>query len=84
VQRPAEVMRALYDAIEEDNFEHDFENVEYEAPEFDRTLGLPGFHTVHRKVQARSRPTCLPPELFQQHTRCFWDEDQNPKNVRVL
>lgn len=84
VQRPAEVMRALYEAIGEESAEHDFKNVRYEEAEFDKALGLPGFHTVGRKVEPRPRPTCLPLELFQQHTRCFWDDDPNPRNVRIL
>jgi sulfotransferase len=84
VSRPAEVMDALYDAIGEEGFRHDYENVEYEAPEFDSLLGLPGFHTVRRKVEFQPRLTCLPPDLFQQHARCFWEEDQNPNKVTIL
>jgi sulfotransferase len=83
-ERPADVLEVIYGAIGEDPFKHDFDNVEYEEPEFDRVLGLPGFHTVRRKVECRPRTTCLPPELFQQNLRCFWDEEPNPKKVLVV
>ena len=84
VGRPNEVMRGLYEVLGEPYYDHDFENVEYQEPEFDRFLGLPGFHTVIQKVEPRHRETCLPAELFQQNVRCFWDDDGNPRNVTVL
>jgi len=29
---------------------HDFENIEFDAEEFDRRLGTPGLHKVGRRV----------------------------------
>ena len=44
--------------------EHDFENVEYQADDFDLALGARGLHTVRRRVEWSERQTVLPPELF--------------------
>jgi sulfotransferase len=84
-RRPSEVMARLYEILEEPRFEHDFENVEYAEPEFDRLLGLPGFHTVQRRVEPRTRETILPSDLFQQHKAAFWEDPRgNPRGVLIL
>jgi sulfotransferase len=74
-QAPDRVMRLVYDFIGEPWFEHDFENVEYDAPEFDEALGLSGLHRVRRKVSVEARRTILPPDLFQQYASLsFWKD----------
>jgi sulfotransferase len=70
---PERVMRLVYDFIGEPWFAHDFENVEYDAPEFDQALGLSGLHRVRRKVSVQARRTILPPDLFEQYASLsFW------------
>ena len=44
-QKPEACLRLVYRFLGEDWFEHDFERVEYDEPEFDRRLGAPGLHT---------------------------------------
>ena len=39
--RPDMAIEAVYDFIGEKRFAHDFDNVEFDADEFDRRLGLP-------------------------------------------
>lgn len=70
----ARTMSLLYDALGLPPFEHDFENVEYdEGGEFDERLGLPGLHSVRRRVEFVERPTILPPDLFDSFKdREFW------------
>jgi sulfotransferase len=51
--RPADVFKLIYDFLGEKPFAHDFENVQYDAPEFDAQLGLDGLHRVHPKVEPR-------------------------------
>lgn len=71
--RPAEVFKLLYEFLEEEPFDHDFDNVEYDAPTFDAQLGLDGLHRVHRKVEPRPRKTVLPPDLFERYAKiAFW------------
>jgi sulfotransferase len=72
---PDRVVRLVYDFIGEPWFEHDFDNVEYDAPEFDQALGVSGLHKVRRKVEPEGRRTVLPPDLFEQYAALsFWQD----------
>lgn len=54
-------------------FAHDFDNVEYDEPEFDRQFGAPGLHAIKRKVRFKPRQTVLPPDLAQKVAPiAFW------------
>jgi sulfotransferase len=83
---PRDTLALLYDFIGEPRFEHDFENVEYEANEFDLPIGSPGLHTVRRRVEFIDRQTILPVELFQRFENdAFWmNPDLNIRNVPVI
>lgn len=73
-QAPEKCLRLVYDFIGESWFEHDFDNVHYDAPEFDQALGLAGLHRVRPKVQVEARRTILPPDLFEQYSALsFWE-----------
>jgi sulfotransferase len=85
VARPCEVINDLYELLGIPPFKHDFDHVEYDEPEFDEILGLPGFHKVEPRVEVRNRRAILPPDLFSQHDRSFWDmPGQNPRGVTIL
>jgi len=62
---PRPTLQHLYAYLDEPHFEHDFENVEYDADEFDLAVGMPGLHRIRRRVESVERQTVLPPELFQ-------------------
>jgi sulfotransferase len=83
---PEETLRQLYDFLGEPWFEHDLNNVEYAADEFDLALGTPKLHTVRRKVSWIERASVLPPELFNRFTNdAFWTNPElNTRNVRVI
>jgi len=84
VERPAEIVARLYALLGEEPVVHDFNNLAYDAPEFDARLGAPGFHRVAPRVEPKTRQTILPPDLFEQHDCAFWDSpDRNPRNVIV-
>jgi sulfotransferase len=76
-------MRLVYDFIGEPWFEHDFNNLAYDAPEFDQALGVSGLHKVKPKVELQSRRTILPPDLFKQYAELsFWlDGSASAANV---
>jgi sulfotransferase len=83
--RPAEVMRKLYQFLDMRPFDHDFNAVEYDEPDFDSRLNMPGLHRVGRRVEKQERRTILPPDLFQQFDGCFWTASgQNPRKVALL
>ncbi|HJR14907.1 MAG TPA: sulfotransferase [Rhodanobacteraceae bacterium] len=80
---PKASLQAIYKFIDEPWFEHDFEHVEYNADEFDARLGLPGLHTVHKKVSKPDRASILPPELFNRYVNeSFWLNPRN--NIRQI
>lgn len=73
VKAPEATLRQLYEFLGEAWFEHDFNNVEYEADAFDLALGTPNLHRVRRKVEWVERRTVLPPELFDRFANdAFW------------
>ena len=84
--KPREAIAAVYDFIGEKPFAHDFENIEFDAAEFDRRLGTPGLHTVGRRVVREERQTLLPPALVHKYENdAFWrDPARNPNKVRVV
>ena len=72
---PAKVMRLVYEFLGEPYFEHDFDNVEYDAEEFDAQLGAPGLHKVKSQVKFSPRPTVIPPDLFDRFNQMsFWND----------
>ena len=83
---PGKVLAAIYDFIGEPTYQHDFENIEFDAAEFDRRLGTPGLHTVGRRVEHKERRTLLPPILISKYeSDAFWrDPARNPNKVRVV
>jgi sulfotransferase len=82
-QAPHKVLPLIYQFIGEPDFAHNFDQVEYAAPEFDDALGLHGLHQVRPKVGLESRETILPPDLFEQYGKLsFWhDQGQSRANV---
>jgi sulfotransferase len=85
VENPRDTIRKIYDVLGEKQFAHNFDNVEYDEPEFDARLNMPGLHRVRKRVEINRRQTILPPDLFSQFDNCFWNgRDQNPRGVPVL
>ena len=83
---PGDTMRVLYELLGERHFDHDFDNVEYAAEDFDLALGAPGLHTVRRKVEWIERKTVLPPELFNRFSGdMFWRSPEAvARNVPII
>lgn len=83
---PKQTLELIYNLLDEAPFDHDFENVEYEAEDFDLAIGMPGLHTVRRKVEWVERQSVLPPELFQRFVNdAFWRQPSaNIHNVPII
>jgi sulfotransferase len=72
-QAPAKVIPLIYKFLGEPEYAHDYENLDYQEPEFDARIGVQGLHEVKRKVALRPRQTVLPPDLFKQYSQLdFW------------
>ena len=88
VAAPGQVLTQIYSFIEQPAFQHDFDNVVFDAPSFDSQIGLSGLHRVYRKVEPRPRRTILPPDVFARFaTMNVWDglrqqsrTEKNPEN----
>ncbi len=85
-REPQRTMEFIYDSLDLPHFDHDFENVSYDAREVDAQLGVPGLHAVGSKVRFIERPTILPPDLFERFTgQSFWKwPAANRRKVPVL
>lgn len=84
VQQPEAAMRLIYGWLGEPWFAHDFDAVEYDEPEFDRQLGLPGLHAVKRQVRWEPRPTVLPPDVFAKfNSLAFWRDQAGSAAYRI-
>jgi sulfotransferase len=82
VSRPREAMQLVYQFLDEPWFEHDFENVSYKAEIFDTFLLAKGLHDVSGRVEARARPSILPPDLFKRFAGMeFWGRGDSPASV---
>jgi sulfotransferase len=86
VKTPERTLRRLYAALDEPYFEHDFQNVSYEAPEYDDNLRTPGLHTVRRVVEYREPRPVIPPDLLAKYAKShFWETPElNPRDVLIL
>lgn len=86
VSDPARARAAVYDFIGEPPFRHDFDNVHFDAGEFDARTGMPGLHKVGRKMAAPERATVLPPDIFRRfENEAFWlNARANIRAVRVV
>lgn len=83
-QAPQQVLPLIYQFLGEPLFEHDFEQVQYDAPEFDEALGLHGLHKVRQRVGLERRETILPPDLFEQYSKLsFWQDQSNSRASAV-
>lgn len=86
VRDPRQTMQRLYEELKEPPFQHDFDNVAYDAPDYDAAIGMPGLHKVREKVEHQQREPCIPPDIFAKYADAsFWRRpDMNPRGVTML
>jgi sulfotransferase len=83
---PAYALKQFYEFTGLAPFKHDFENVAFEAAEFDARLGTPGLHSIAPKVARAERRSILPPDLWSRYEgEALWREPKfNVRGVRIL
>jgi sulfotransferase len=86
VREPPVMMRRLYEELKEPHFQHDFNHVVYDEPDFDAALGMPGLHRVREKVEYQKREPCIPPDIFAKYADTqFWlKPEMNRRGVTIL
>ena len=83
-QAPNKVLPLIYEFINEPFYEHDYENIDYDAPDFDASLGAPGLHKVRPKVEFIPRRTVIPPDLFEKYEQLSFWTDPAGSNANVI
>lgn len=82
---PDKTISLIYQFLGETPFEHDFENVQYNEPEFDSKLRTKGLHQVRPQVEFKPRKTILPPDLFERfNSLSFWTEATNSRASAIV
>ena len=86
VREPQVIMRRLYEELQEPLFQHDFNHVIYDEPDYDATIGMPGLHKVREKVEYQKREPCIPPDIFAKYAdTAFWlKPEMNRRGVTIL
>ena len=81
-----QTLAAVYASIGEKPFNRDFNNIEFDAEEFDRRIGTPGLHKVGRSIHANERRNLRPAELIRKYENdAFWlDPARNLYKVKVI
>ncbi|HXT08857.1 MAG TPA: sulfotransferase [Roseiarcus sp.] len=83
---PAYALKQIYEFAGLPPFAHDFENVAFDATEFDARLGTPGLHRIAQKVARTERQSILPPDLWRRYEgEALWRYAKfNVRGVRIL
>jgi sulfotransferase len=82
---PQETVPLIYQFLGEEQFDHNYDHVDYDEPEFDRKLGTPGLHRVHGPVKLRPRRSVLPPDLFRQYSQLsFWQDPRGSAAKQIV
>jgi sulfotransferase len=86
VREPQVIMRRLYEELKEPPFQHDFNHVAYDEPDYDAAIGMPGLHKVREKVEPQKRELRIPPDIFARYADTnFWlKPEMNPRGVTIL
>lgn len=72
---PQRVIPLVYQFLGEPLFEHDYQSLTFDTPDFDSGLGLRGLHKVRARVEFQPRQTILPPDVFAEYSRMsFWQD----------
>ena len=85
-REPEFALRAVYSFAELPYFQHDFNNIRFDAAEFDARLGTPGLHRIRPAARPNERPTILPPDVWARYEReSIWrDPAFNTRGVSIV
>lgn len=66
-QMPDLILKALYNFLGEEPFQHDFNNIESDWDEYDREIGVP-MHKLKPRIEFQERKFIIPPDIIQKYT----------------
>lgn len=83
-KRPDKTISLIYQFLGEEPFHHNFDNIKYDAPEFDLKLNTKDLHKVRQKVEFQPRQTILPPDLFERYNSLSFWEQPSPTRANLI
>ena len=83
-KRPDKTISLIYQFLGEEPFPHNFDNIKYDAPEFDLKLNTKDLHKVRQKVEFQPRQTILPPDLFERYNSLSFWEQPSPTRANLI
>ena len=82
---PAQTLGLIYQFIDEQPFNHSFDAIEYDEPDFDAGIATPGLHRVTASVKASTPSMVLPPDLYSRMEQFnFWREPAGCSNSNII
>jgi sulfotransferase len=83
---PENTVRKLYELLGETWFAHDFNHVEFDEPDYDLQIGMPGLHKVREQVAYQERQLVIPPDIFAKYVSTgFWNHKElNHRQVVIV
>jgi sulfotransferase len=65
-KNPQGMVQAIYNFIDQPQYDHNFNNVAASYPEYDADVGIEGMHTTRAKVEWTEREMIIPPDIQHQ------------------
>lgn len=66
---PEGMMSSIYNFLQEEYFQHDFNNVEYSFDEYDQQVGILDLHTVRKKISFNPvKELIIPPDIVGKYS----------------
>ena len=86
VREPKVIITRLYEELSEPFFQHDFDRVIYDEPDYDAAIGMPGLHKVRPKVEYRMQRPCIPLDIVAKYAETnFWLKPElNSRGATIL
>jgi len=85
VADPGSVLARLGKTLGLPPYAYAFEDVSYNEPDYDANLGMPGLHSVRKRIEKVSHHMRLPPDLLAKNSgHAFWKTPQTGRRSVVM
>jgi sulfotransferase len=85
VKCPAQTLRLIYNFLDEKPYNHSFNAIEYDEPEFDASIATPGLHRIKESVRASPPLIVLPPDLCTMIEQLnFWRDAAESSSSSII
>jgi sulfotransferase len=81
---PEKTISTIYNFIEEQSYEHNFNNLNFTSEKYDKKLGLKELHSVRKQLSFKKRESILPPDLFDKYSNMEFWKSENSSKAKIL